>query len=183
MRRIGTMFVCMFFVFATGQVFSTGNAEGGANGELVASLEAQVSELEPDARYWQQLTSLLEPVQMPTMTDHRAFMLPGGLLIALHFDSMDLDKAENLNWVAIGVPGKFSKSDQERVENLFGEGFTHFHDLANDTHGGEPGTEGVWFVHVAVREFTAPWGDVEPGIDFNFMPTPAPDVAAVSSVQ
>ena len=178
MRNIVRLFVVVLLAVAAGPVFSSGNNEN-----TVADLEMQLAELEPDAHYWQQLTELFTPVEMPTMTDHRAYMLPGGLLLALHFDNMDLDKAENLNWVALGIPGKFSKSDQERIENMYGEGFAHFHDLANDTHGGEPGTDGVWFVHIAVREFNAPWGPVSPGIDYNFMPTPAPDVPHVSSVR
>jgi hypothetical protein len=127
------------------------------------------------ARFWQQLTSLLEPVSMPTMTDHRAYMTPGGLVIALHFDNMDLNRAENLNWVAVGLPGKFCLADQQRVEAQNGPGFTHFHDLKNDIHGGPPGTEGVWFIHVAVRDLQAPWGPVAKGVDTNFMPTPAPN--------
>lgn len=48
------------------------------------------------------------------------------------------------------------------------------HDLKADTHGGKPGVEGVWFVHVAVRSLKAPWGAVRPGVDEKFMPTPAP---------
>ncbi|OCP19378.1 hypothetical protein BC361_31120 [Ensifer sp. LC54] len=109
------------------------------------------------------------------MTDHRAYMLPGGLVLALHFDDMDLSKAQNLNWIAVGFPGKFCKADQARLESEYGKGFTHFHSMKNDTHGGEKGEEGVWFVHTAVREFEAPWGKVEPGVDQNFMPTEAPD--------
>lgn len=133
------------------------------------------ADLERDARYWQQLTSLLEPVEMPTMTDHRAYMLPTGGIVALHFDNMDLDAAENLNWLAVGVPATFCLDEQERVEEQFGEGFTHFHDMVNDVHGGEPGAEGVWFIHTAVRDFDAPWGATEHGIDHAFMPTPAPE--------
>lgn len=130
---------------------------------------------ENDAKYWQQLTGLLKPVEMSSMTDHRAYMLPGGLVLALHFDDMDLSKAQNLNWVAVGFPGKFCKADQARLESEYGKGFTHFHSMKNDTHGGEKGEEGVWFVHTAVREFEAPWGNVKPGVDQNFMPTEAPD--------
>ena len=114
------------------------------------------------------------------MTDHRAYMLPSGYLLALHFDNMDLDKAENLNWVALGVPGTFCKKDQQRAEQEFGPGFTHFHDLKADTHGGKPGAKGVWFVHVGVRDFGSPMseGPVSGGeIDSGFMPTRAPACA------
>ena len=140
----------------------------------IAQLKSQNVKLQKDSTYWAQLTSALKPVEMKSMTDHRAFMLPSGGVIALHFDSMDLDKAQNLNWVALGVPGKFTKAEQERVEQQFGKGFTHFHDMKNDTHGGLPGAEGVWFVHVAVRDFESPMsgGLVKAGIDNKFMPTP-----------
>ena len=146
-----------------------------AKDQEIASLKAQVAELQISAKFWQQLTAVMTPVEMASMTDHRAVMLPSGVVLATHFDNMDLSQAENLNWVALGLPGKFCKSDQERVEKEFGTGFTHFHDLKNDTHGGQPGAEGVWFVHVAVRNFEAPWGAVSPGIDQNFMVTPAPE--------
>lgn len=146
-------------------------------GEQVAALQQQVSKLESDAKYWEQLTGLMQPVELSSMSDHRAYMLPSGIVMALHFDNLDLGKAQNLNWVALGFPGVFCKRDQERVEQEFGTGFTHFHDLKNDAHGGKPGAEGVWFVHVGVRDFEAPWGAVEQGIDQNFMPTPAPSCA------
>jgi hypothetical protein len=150
-----------------------------AKDQQIAALQSQVSSLEKDARYWSQLTNLLEPVPMPSMTDHRAFMLPSGVVLAVHHDNLDLSKAENLNWLAWGVPGRFCKADQERIEALYGDGFTHFHDMMNNTHGGAPGAEGVWFVHIAVRDFSSPMsgGQVSTGIDQNFMPTAAPDCA------
>ncbi len=142
----------------------------------IANLRAQLTTAQQGAQYWTQLTTVFMPVELPSMSDHTAFMTPGGLMVALHFDNMDISQAQNLNWVAIGVPGKFSKQDQERIEKLYGKGFTHFHDLMADTHGGPPGTEGVWFVHFAVRDFDAPWGNLKPGLDSNFMPTPPPVV-------
>lgn len=145
-----------------------------AKDNQIAELQTQLASTQQDVTYWTQLTNLLQPVEMPSMTDHRAYMLPGGLLVALHFDSMNLSQAKNLNWVALGIPGAYCKSDQERVEKAYGPGFTHFHDLKNDVHGGLPGAEGVWFVHTAVREFDAPWGHVTQGVDDKFMPTPAP---------
>jgi hypothetical protein len=155
-----------------------GSGDGSqAASAQVAELEQQLAGAEQDAKFWQQLTGLIEPVELPSMSDHRAYMLPSGVLVALHFDNMNLDEAENLNWVALGFPGRYCKEDQERVEAEYGSGFTHFHDLENDVHGGEPGAEGVWFVHVAVRDFEAPWGEVSQGIDGEFMPTPAPDCA------
>ncbi len=138
-----------------------------------ASSPAASSQTERKTRMWDQLTSLFEPVTLRSMTDHRAYMLPSGYLLALHFDNTDLSKAENLNWVALGVPGKFTRADQQRVEQTYGKGFTHFHDLANDSHGGAPGVGGVWFMHIAVRDFDSPMsgGQVRKGIDERFMPT------------
>jgi hypothetical protein len=105
----------------------------------VNQLQGQLGELEHPSKYWGQLTALMQPVEMSNMTDHRAFMLPTGAVIATHFDNLDLSQAENLNWVAFGVPGVFCQDDQARVEAQFGAGFTHFHDLVNDIHGGAPG--------------------------------------------
>lgn len=150
-------------------------AQVAAKDQEIANLKAQLAELQTDSKFWQQLTALMTPVELPSMTDHRAYMLPSGVILALHFDHLDLQKAQNLNWVALGIPGKFCKEDQERIEKEFGPGFTHFHDLKNDTHGGAPGAEGVWFVHIAVRDFEAPWGAVKAGVDEAFMPTPAPE--------
>jgi len=140
----------------------------------IAGLQEQVAVLEQDLVYWRQLTEFLTPVEMASMSDHRAFMTDDGVVFALHFDSLDLGQAENLNWVAIGLPGVFCADDRERIESQFGSGFTHFHDMANDTHGGEPGAEGAWFIHSAVRDFEAPWGQVTAGVDHGFMPTEAP---------
>jgi len=131
---------------------SCGGDGGGASEAEAADLRAQLADMSRDAQYWQQLTGLIEPVELASMTDHRAYMLPNGHLLALHFDNMDLERAENLNWVALGVPGTFCENDQQRVEEAFGDGFTHFHDLEADTHSGDAGAEGVWFVHVGVRD-------------------------------
>lgn len=181
-RMFGLGMLAVVSLFALGACTSgISKEEAEAKDRQVADLQAQLSRLQEqiggfqkESRYWAQLTSLMQPVMMPSMTDHRAFMLPGGAVIALHFDNMDLDRAENLNWVALGLPGVFCKDDQQRVEAEFGAGFTHFHDLTNDTHGGAPGAKGVWFVHTGVRDFQAPWGVVSQGVDHNFMPTPPP---------
>lgn len=154
--------------------------EARAGSGKISDLEARLARAEQDSRYWQQLTALLEPVKLKSMTDHRAYMLPSGYVVALHFDDMDLEKANNLNWVAVGVPGRFCKTDHKRVSEEFGPGFTHFHDMEADTHGGKPGATGVWFVHVGVRDFESPMstGPVTGGeIDSGFMPTPPPACA------
>ncbi len=139
--------------------------------------EGANASLRQNAKYWQQATAVFEPAKLKTMSDHMIYMTSDGkLLLAYHFDNLDLSKAQNLNWVAVGVPGKWCKQDQERVEKLFGPGWTHFHNLVKDTHGGTvAGEDGVWFRHTAVRPFEAPWGQVSQGIDSKFMPTQAPN--------
>ena len=178
----GVALIALVGLFVLGACSSgISDEEAETKNRQIADLQAQVSQLrgqtdalQQDSKYWTQLTSLMQPVEMPNMTDHRVFMLPSGVVLGLHFDNMDLSQAENLNWFAWGVPGVFCKDDQERLEAEYGDGFTHFHDMVNDVHGGEPGAEGVWFVHTAVRDFRAPWGPTSQGIDHNFMPTPAP---------
>ena len=150
---------------------------GSGASAAVTKADPQIAPLKRDARFWQELTAVLEPApaHLRSMQDHRLYVLPGGAIIGLHFDSMDLAKAKNLNWVVFGVPGVFTKADQRRVERQYGQGFTHFHDLTADTHGGKPGAQGAWFVHVGARNFTSPFGQVKTGaIDPRFMPTPPP---------
>jgi hypothetical protein len=131
-----------------------------------------------DAHFWRQLVQNFDSgksLGMNSMRDHEILALPGGLVLALHFDNMNLAKTKNLNWVAIGIPGVFTRADQRRVNRLYGPGFTHFHDLRGDAHGGKPGTKGVWFVHVGARNFTSPFGKVTAGKpDLRFMPTRPP---------
>lgn len=141
----------------------------------VTSLEAKLSQTRQDAKYWSQLTSVLKPApsHLRSMQDHRLYMLPSGIVLGLHFDNMNLAKAKNLNWVVFGVPGLFTKADQQRVTRQFGPGFVHFHDVVHDTHGGNPGAKGFWFVHIGARNFRSPFGQVKDGvIDATMMPTP-----------
>ncbi len=127
-----------------------------------------------DAHLWRQLTAAVPPApaSLKSMSDHRLLTLPSGVTVGLHFDNMRVEKAKNLNWIAIAVPGKFTKADQERVNRKYGPGFTHFHDMKADTHGGQPGVKGAWFLHVGARDFTSPFGEVKTGqVDNRFMPT------------
>jgi hypothetical protein len=180
-RRHGSLWTLVAVVVAASLLATAcGGTGGGASEEEVDELRASLASAREDSKYWRQLTGLMKPVELSSMTDHRAYMLPSGYLLALHFDNLDLDEAQNLNWVALGVPGTFCKKDQQRVEAEFGPGFTHFHDLEADTHGGKPGANGVWFVHVGVRDFESPMseGPVHGGkIDSGFMRTPAPRCA------
>lgn len=146
-----------------------------AQTKQIAALQAKIASLEQKATVYDQLTSVLKPApaNLRSMQDHRLYALPSGIILGLHFDDMNLAKAKNLNWVVFGVPGVFTKADQRRVEREYGHGFTHFHDLTADTHGGKPGAKGAWFLHTGARDFTSPFGKVTAGaIDPRFMPTP-----------
>ena len=141
----------------------------------VASLDATLNRTQQDAKFWTQLTSVLKPApqQLRSMQDHRLYMLPSGIILGLHFDNMKIAKAKNLNWVVLGVPGRFTKADQARVAHQFGPGFVHFHDFVADTHGGKTGAKGFWFVHIGARNFRSPFGQVKDGVvDPTMMPTP-----------
>jgi len=144
----------------------------------IAALQARLASTELDAKLWRQLTQNFTPaksVGLNSMADHRVLVLPSGLVLALHFDNMNLAKASNLNWFAVGIPGVFTQADKARVNRLYGPGLNHFHDLKTDVQGGKRGVQGVWFAHIGVRNFTSPFGKVVQGkIDPRFMPTAPP---------
>jgi hypothetical protein len=149
-----------------------------SSAQEVAALEAQLASSERDARFWRQLTSAFVPgkrLGLSSMSDHVILRTPGGPVLALHFDNMNLEKARNLNWVAYALPGRFTRADQGRLNRLYGPGFTHFHSFKNDAHGGPAGANGVWFVHIGTRNFRSPFGQVRVGkVDQTFMPTKPP---------
>lgn len=155
-----------------------GAAAPDARAAEVAALKTQLAAAERDARFWRQLTSAFTPgksLGLNSMADHSLLRLPGGPVLALHFDSLNLAKARNLNWVALAIPGRFTKADKVRVNRVYGPGFTHFHDFEADVHAGKPGVRGVWFVHIGTRDFRSPFGQVRSGkVDLNFMPTNPP---------
>jgi hypothetical protein len=151
--------------------------DGNRASAAPAKADPQLSTFRQEARFFEQLTSVLKPApaHLRSMQDHRLYMLPSGIIVGLHFDNMKLAKAKNLNWVVFGVPGVFTKADQARVSKEYGPGFVHFHDFAADAHGGKPGAKGFWFVHVGARNFTSMFGKVTTGtIDPRMMPTPPP---------
>ena len=88
--------------------------------------------------------------------------------IALHVDEPNPEEAENLLYVVVGQKGAFTEESQPAEE------FSHFHSYEADGweagHGG--GGDGYWLTHMAVDDFEMPWGDVEVGVDYDFMPTP-----------
>ncbi len=100
--------------------------------------------------------------------------------ILLHFDNDDPLQSNKLLWMGIGVKGVFCSQDQPGPE------FTHFHKKNAATyaegHGGEPGVEGYWLLHVAVLNFTSPFGQTgHAGVDHAFGPTPPTECDTVPS--
>ena len=180
------LLVTLVSLVLSGVVLATvfGGSSGAATTSLsakdreIARLKADLSRAQLDAKFWNQLVSTFTPARslgLNSMSDHYLLRTPGGLVMALHFDNLNLAKAKNLNWIAVAVPGVFTRADQRRVNRLYGPGFTHFHDFEADVHAGKPGAKGVWFVHVGTRNFTSPFGKVRAGkVDLNFMPTKPP---------
>jgi hypothetical protein len=168
------------FAAAIAFVSLTTRSQAGtvSSAQEVSALKARLANAERDARFWRQLTSAFvsgKRMGLSSMSDHVIRRTPGGPVLALHFDNMNLDKARNLNWVAYALPGRFTRADQARLNRIYGPGFTHFHSFKNDAHGGPAGTNGVWFVHIGTRNFRSPFGQVRAGkIDQNFMPTRPP---------
>jgi hypothetical protein len=128
------------------------------------------------------------PIQ-PAMPDHLMKELSDGSGIFLHFDQ-PLGRESQILWIGTMVPGRFCEADQERVRSTHGPGYVHFHQKripGSDPmagHGGRGGEDGYWFRHIAVTSIPrgdmmagtgVPWGPVSPGIDLDFMPTPAPE--------
>jgi hypothetical protein len=175
---VGASIAVLLTAFALLALTSRSEAGTVSSAPEVATLKAQLADAQRDAKFWRQLTSAFTPAQrlgLKSMSDHVMLRTPGGPVLALHFDNMNLEKAQNLNWVAFALPGRFSRADQARVNRLYGPGFTHFHDLKTDVHGGKVGTKGVWFVHIGTRNFQSPFGRVRVGkVDLNFMPTRPP---------
>ncbi|MGH3646361.1 MAG: hypothetical protein ACRDTM_04170 [Micromonosporaceae bacterium] len=94
----------------------------------------------------------------------------------VQFDDPDPAKATALRYVGISVKGVFCAENQPGGPE---GGFPHFHRVEaadySEGHGGPPGTPGYWLSWVAVDSFTQRDGrKVEPGVDYEFSPTPAP---------
>lgn len=178
--RSRTLLATLTALVAAGLVVAGvfGSTGGAATKGPSAASKSQLAQAELDAKFWRQLVGNFKSgtaLGLKSMSDHYVMPLEGGLVLGLHFDNTNLAKAQNLNWVAIGIPGVFTKADQARVNKLYGPGVTHFHDPVTDVHGGKPGAKGVWFIHVGARNFTSPFGKVTKSkVDPNFMPTAPP---------
>ncbi|WP_436344947.1 hypothetical protein [Natronorubrum sp. FCH18a] len=95
----------------------------------------------------------------------------------LHFDEPNAEEADNLIYFGMGKRGQFTGDDIPAGQN---EEFTHFHKHEADSwdagHGGQDAEQwGAWLVHHATRDHEMPWGEVEVGIDREFMPTEPPE--------
>lgn len=95
--------------------------------------------------------------------------------IFVQFDKPD--EATDVRYIGIGVKGVFCA---EAVPDAEGGSFTHFHRPTvadySEGHGGDPGAQGYWMSWMAVGSFeTGDGRSVEPGIDYEFSPTPAPE--------
>ena len=110
---------------------------------------------------------------------HVAKWLTEDAFVFLHFDEPNPEEANDLIYFGIGLRGQFR--DEDRPESRADEeDFTHFHKWEAEGweagHGGQSADQhGFWLVHHAVRPLEMPWGDVEVGVDRNFMPTPPPE--------
>lgn len=164
-------------------VIGIGILFAGSGGKISAHDQALINEM-------QELRQFLNdsPTQ-PPLPDHLYKILEDGSTVFLHFNK-PVGQDSMVLWIGTSVPGKFCKADQEKVAQTYGPGFVHFHQKfvpgsdPNAGHGGKSGEDGYWYRHVAVTNIPqgdmmagtgVPWGPVHPGIDMNFMPTPAPD--------
>ena len=94
----------------------------------------------------------------------------------LHWDEPAVEEAENLIYFGMGQRGQFTSDDVPAGQ---ADEFTHFHKHEADSweagHGGQDAEQwGAWLVHHATRDHEMPWGEVEVGIDREFMPTEPP---------
>jgi hypothetical protein len=99
------------------------------------------------------------------------------VFVFVQFDNPDPTQATALRYVGIGVKGVFCAEAQPD------RSFTHFHKYEAPEyaqgHGSMPRDQGYWLTWVAVDPFAARDGrQVEPGVDYEFSPTPPPSCGA-----
>jgi hypothetical protein len=103
----------------------------------------------------------------------------------IQFDDSDVSAATALQYIGVSVKGTFCA--QSRPGGPDG-GFTHFHQLDApdyaEGHAGPAGTPGYWLTWVAVGNFESFDGrQVEPGVDYEFAPTPEPPSCEADQVE
>lgn len=94
----------------------------------------------------------------------------------IQLDDPDPAAATALQYIGVSVKGTFCAESQPGGPD---GGFPHFHHLDaadyGEGHGGPAGTPGYWLSWVAVDNFESFDGrQVEPGVDYDFAPTPEP---------
>ncbi len=102
----------------------------------------------------------------------------------VQFDGAPAEATE-VRYIGVAVKGVFCSEATPDAAASGGPGgsFTHFHrpEAAeySEGHGGDPGAQGYWMSWLAVDSFEARDGRlIEPGIEYEFSPTPAPDCGA-----
>jgi hypothetical protein len=95
--------------------------------------------------------------------------------VFVQFDKFPVAEATAVRYVGIGVKGVFCTEAQPDAS---AKSFTHFHrPVATqyaEGHGGPPGTQGYWLTWMATASFDSQGRAVQPGIDYQFSPTPPP---------
>lgn len=116
---------------------------------------------------------------MAMMGNHLWFKASDTYAVFLHFNKPVSKDNAKLIFIGDGVQGRFCAEDQPDGGKT---GFVHFHRSHTPEgamgHGGEPGEEGWWLRHVAVRHTKMMKMKVKPGLAMMFMPTKAPSCSS-----
>jgi hypothetical protein len=109
----------------------------------------------------------------PPMPDHIYMQTDEDKMSFLHFAKPVTEPDNRLLFIGEGIKGRFCAEDQPEGGET---GFVHFHraDPKPAAHGGNAGDEGYWLRHIAVDEFEMMGTRFEPGVAYDFMPTPPP---------
>ena len=115
----------------------------------------------------------------PGMPNHLWMKASDTYATFLHFNKPVSKEGAKLIFVGDAIAGRFCTEDQPEGGT---SGFVHFHRSSTPEgamgHGGEPGEEGWWLRHVAVRHTTMMKMKVKPGLAMMFMPTKAPSCSS-----
>lgn len=141
----------------------------------VAELETQVKSYETDRALLEQLKGFFGQASpfTPAPPATLFHVLEDGSLMFLQLDA-PVTQATKLRYLGVGVPGKFCLD--ATYQTLAKEGYVHFRAQTAPNEatagGGRPGEQGYWMKFIALGTFEMPWGVVQPGVDFNYRPTP-----------
>ncbi len=111
----------------------------------------------------------------PGMSNHLWMKASEAYATFLHFHKSVAEHDAKLIFMGDAIKGRFCAEDQPEQGHT---GFVHFHRLSTPegamSHGGEPGEDGWWLRHVAVRHTTVMNTSIAPGLTMQFKPTKAP---------